>query len=176
MRLCLSLRVTPVFAPQRETGFQAALESYNNRWQQKVWPRFHHESLLALQAQSDKVLRAARQRRVLRAARQRRVLRQESAPSRRAFPEAALLDLKQLRQQRPQGKIIYVRRTDAQGQASVFGHTFLVSPPWLQRLVRCDVDLDQDVIRFHALRRSTPDQQPLLQEAVYRLPSKHQAD
>lgn len=166
MRVCLSLHVTPVFAPQRETGFQAAIESYNNRWQQKVWQRFHHESLAALQAQSDKYLRAARQR---------TLLRQEAAPSRRAFPADWMLNLKELSQQRPQGKIIYVRRTDAQGQVSVLGHTFVVSPQWIQRLVRCDVDLDQDVIRFHALRRSTPDQQSLLQEAVYRLPSKNQA-
>ena len=97
------------------------------------------------------------------------------APSRRAFPADWMLNLKELSQQRPQGKIIYVRRTDAQGQVSVLGHTFVVSPQWIQRLVRCDVDLDQDVIRFHALRRSTPDQQSLLQEAVYRLPSKNQA-
>ena len=39
-RLCLQLGVTPVFAPPRETGFQAAIESYNGRWQAKVWRRF----------------------------------------------------------------------------------------------------------------------------------------
>ncbi len=36
MRLCLSLGVVPVFAPPRETGFQAAIESSNGRWQAKV--------------------------------------------------------------------------------------------------------------------------------------------
>jgi hypothetical protein len=35
-RLCLSLAVVPVFVPPRETGFQAAIESYNGRWQAKV--------------------------------------------------------------------------------------------------------------------------------------------
>jgi len=35
-RLCVSLGVVPVFAPPRETGFQAAVESYNGRWQAKV--------------------------------------------------------------------------------------------------------------------------------------------
>ena len=41
-RLCLSLGVVPVFAPPRETGFQAAVENYNGRWQAKVWARFKH--------------------------------------------------------------------------------------------------------------------------------------
>jgi hypothetical protein len=39
-RLCLSPAVTPVFAPPSETGFQAAIESYNARWQAKAWNRF----------------------------------------------------------------------------------------------------------------------------------------
>lgn len=45
IRLCLSLQVTPVFAPPQETGFQAAIESFNGLWQTKVWERFHHNSL-----------------------------------------------------------------------------------------------------------------------------------
>ena len=43
-RMALSLGVVPVFAPPRETGFQASIESYNGRWQSKVWNRFHFES------------------------------------------------------------------------------------------------------------------------------------
>ncbi len=35
-RLCLSLGVIPVFVPPRETGFQAAIENCNGRWQAKV--------------------------------------------------------------------------------------------------------------------------------------------
>ena len=37
IRLCLSLGVTPIFAPPRETGFQADIESFNGRWQTGVW-------------------------------------------------------------------------------------------------------------------------------------------
>lgn len=43
MQMCLSLRVTPVFAPPYESGFQASIESLNARWQAKVWQRFHHD-------------------------------------------------------------------------------------------------------------------------------------
>lgn len=48
MRLCLALEVIPVFAPPRETGFQAAVEQFNRRWQDAVWRRFHHPNLSAL--------------------------------------------------------------------------------------------------------------------------------
>ncbi len=44
IRLCLSLGVTPVFAPPNETGFQAAIESFNGLWQAKVWQRFEHNA------------------------------------------------------------------------------------------------------------------------------------
>lgn len=53
IRLCLSLGVTPVFAPPGETGFQAAIESYNGRWQRGVWKRFHFEDIPAVCRQSD---------------------------------------------------------------------------------------------------------------------------
>ena len=35
-RLCLALRVIPVFAPPREHGFQNAIEGFNALWQSKV--------------------------------------------------------------------------------------------------------------------------------------------
>jgi hypothetical protein len=163
MRLCLSLSVVPVFAPVHETGFQAAVESLNNRWQQKVWARFHHESLEALQAQSAKYVAAAR-----RCSAQR----QEGAPARRAFPPDWKLNL----HARPHGQVIFLRRTNAAGEASLLGHTFAVAPHWPHRLVRSEVELDQGVIRFFGLRRREPDQQPLLREVAYRLPNKGLSD
>ena len=51
-RVSLLLGVVPVFVPPRETGFQAAIESFNGLWQAKVWARFQHTSLEGLQAQS----------------------------------------------------------------------------------------------------------------------------
>jgi hypothetical protein len=56
IRLCLQLGVVPVFAPPRETGFQGAIESYNGRWQAKVWRRFEHDNLGTLQCHSDEYL------------------------------------------------------------------------------------------------------------------------
>ena len=41
IRLCLQLGITPVFTPLKETGFQAAIENYNGRWQAKVWSRLN---------------------------------------------------------------------------------------------------------------------------------------
>jgi hypothetical protein len=159
MRLCLSLGVVPVFAPPRETGFQAAVESFNGRWQAKVWTRFQHESLQALQAQSARYVAAHRQR---------TALRREAAPERRVFPAGWSLDL----QARPQGMVIFLRRTTAQGHAMFLGRSFEVDSTWPHRLVRCDVDLNNNVIRFYALRRRAPEQQPLLREVPYALPDR----
>jgi len=38
-RLCLALRVIPVFATPYEHGFQNAIEGFNGLWQSKVWRR-----------------------------------------------------------------------------------------------------------------------------------------
>ena len=159
IRLCLSLDVVPVFVPPRETGFQAAIESLNGRWQMKVWVRFHHDSLAALQAQSARYIAASR----LRAA-----VRIEAAPPRRPFPRPWRLNL----QGPPRGRLVFLRRTSGQGSVSLLGHTFGVAPLWPHRLVRGEVDLDAGAIRFFALRRRAPDQQPLLREVPYSLPRK----
>lgn len=163
MRLCLGLGVVPVFAPPRESGFQAAIEGYNGRWQAKVWARFEHASLAALQAQSAKFVAASRQRAAARIA---------AAPDRRAFPPAWHLNLRA----HPRGLIIFLRRTTEHGVVSLLGHTFDVDRHWPYRLVRAEVDLDADVIRFYALRRRDPTAQPLLRTVPYQLPHRAYED
>ena len=158
-RLCLSLKVIPVFAPPRETGFQAAVENFNGRWQAKVWERFHHDSLSALQVQSARHVAACRQR---------AAQRLEGAPPRRPFPSSWQADL-----QAPlQGRMIFLRRTTEGGQVQLMGRSFLVDPTWPHRLVRAEVDLDADRISFYALRRREPTVQPLLQACDYHVPRK----
>jgi len=160
MRVCLSLGVIPVFAPPREPGFQAAIESFNGRWQAKVWTRFEHESLTALQARSARYIMALRQRTASRI---------EAAPARRSFPSTWHPNL----QAHPSGHLIYIRRTTEPGAVNLLGHTFAVDPLWSQRLVRCEVDLNACLIRFYALRRRQPAHQPLLREVPYVLPRRH---
>ncbi len=156
-RLCLSLGIVPVFAPPRETGFQAAVESYNGRWQAKVWARFHHPTRAALQERSDRSVAAVRQR---------AVPRLEAAPPRRTFPEEWTLDL----QARPRGRLVFLRRISEQGTAELLGHTWTVDLHRPHRLVRAEVDFDAHCIRFYALRRREPGSQPLLQTVPYRFP------
>jgi hypothetical protein len=158
-RLCLGLGVVPVFAPPRETGFQAAIENYNGRWQAKVWARFTHGSLDGLRSQSDRYVAASR----VRAAE-----RIEAAPPRRPFPEGWVLDL-----QAPlRGRIVYLRRTGPAGGVELLGHRFEVDPTWPNRLVRAEVDIDAGQIRVFALRRRDPSHQPLLREVAHRLPRR----
>jgi hypothetical protein len=159
IRLCLSLGITPVFVPPRELGFQAAIESYNGRWQAKVWQRFHHASLAALGRRSARYVSAHCQR---------TVARREDTPERRPFPPTWKVNW----QTRPHGTIIFLRRTSERGEVSCLGRTFEVSPTWVHRLVRCQVELDAEVIRFYALRRRAPEQQPLLGEVTYTLPNR----
>lgn len=157
MRTCLQLQVIPVFAPPREHGFQNRLENFNGRWQSKVWARFRHESLDALQHCSARYISAARMQ---------VSARLEGAPPRRPLAVGFVPDL----QAPPQGCVVFLRRTTDTGTVSLLQHDFLVDPTWPHRLVRCEVDLDAHCIRFYRLRRRDPTAQPLVREVAYCLP------
>jgi len=159
VRVCLQLGVSAVFAPPRESGFQAAIENFNGRWQSKVWTRFHHDSLRALQQRS---------RRYVQAYRQRAAARIQDAPKRRPLPTSWRPDL----QAQPQGVVIFIRRTSELGTVSLLGRSFDADRLWPNRLVRCELDLRADTIRFYALRRRDPNHQPLLPQTSYHLPRK----
>jgi len=159
LRLCLSLGVVPVLVPPRETGFQAMIESYNGWWQAKVWARFQHPSLEALQAQSARYVAAHRQRAAARI---------EAAPGRRPFPRSWRLDL----QAHPQGRLVFLRRSNGQGEVQLLGRALAVDPLWQHRLVRADVDLTKCRIRCYTLRRRAADQQPMVKETRYALPRR----
>jgi putative transposase len=162
-RTCLSLGVIPVFVPPRETGFQAAIEGFNGLWQAKVWARFHYDSLTGVQAQSTRYVAAHRQRAAARI---------EAAPLRRPFPRRWQLNL----QAHPQGQLIFIRRSNAQGEVQLLGRTFAVEPLWQHRLVRAEVDLTKQRICFYTLRRRAPDQQPLVKRTKYVLPMRKFTD
>ena len=158
-RACLSLGVVPVFVPPRETGFQAAIEGFNGLWQAKVWARFQHPSLEALQAQSARYVAAHRHRAAARI---------EAAPGRRPFPRSWRLDL----QAHPQGRLVFLRRSNGQGEVQLLGRALAVDPLWQHRLVRADVDLTKCRIRCYTLRRRAADQQPMVKETRYALPRR----
>ena len=159
MRLCLGLGVIPVFAPVHEHGFQASVESYNGLWQAKVWSRFHHRDLAQLQERSQLYVKAHRAR---------TASKRNSKPFRNGFPGSWKLDL-----QAPlHGRVIFLRRTDASGKVYLLGRRFPVSDVWLYRLVRCEVNLDEQQISFFTLRRSMPNEHDLIKTIHYRPPSK----
>jgi hypothetical protein len=158
-RLCLALGVTPVFAPIRETGFQAAIESFNGLWQARVWRRSFGLDLPGLEELSSRYIAAHRGRRASRI---------EAAPDRTAFP----VRLPRPRPGPPHGRLVFIRRTTLAGSADILGRHYLVDRAWPHRLVRADLDLDASIIRFHALRRRDPSDQPILAEVPYRLPER----
>ena len=81
--------------------------------------------------------------RYLSAYRARAATRIETAPERRSFPAAWWPDL-----QTPHGVVIFIRRTSETGTVTLLGRPFVVAPLWPHRLVRCELDLDAQMIRF----------------------------
>jgi hypothetical protein len=159
IRACLALGVTPVFAPPRESGFQAAIESFNGRWQAKLWSRFSDATLEDLQVRSSRYIAASRRRSAARI---------DAAPARRPFTLDDWLDV----EGPAMGRLVFLRRTTEAGTASVLGHAFPVDRHWLHRLVRAEVDLDLGRLRFYALRRREPTEQPLIGELPYEPPAR----
>jgi hypothetical protein len=146
VHLCLCLGVVPVFAPPRETGFQAKIESFNHLWQAKVWQRFRFQRLAGV---------CARSRRFIAAHRQRHAVRIESAPGRHPYPPI-------LPHNFHHGQIIFLRRTNDAGALSLLEHTIQVAKHWPHRLVRCELNALTHELKIYALRRRQPDCQPLL--------------
>jgi hypothetical protein len=158
-RLCLALGVVPVFVPPLEHGMQNTIEGFNALWQAKVWQRHRVGNMDELQMRSDQYIAAHRARTQPAA---------EAAPPRQPMPRDFKLDLRAPLK----GQIIFIRRTDEHGQVHQLGQRFTVSPDWLHRLVRCEVDFDCHCIRCFALRRRAPTEQPLLTTIPYQRPDK----
>ena len=146
IRFCLRLGVTPVFAPPRETGFQAGIEGFNALWQAKVWHRFHHLSLPGLQTRSDKFCTAYS---TLRSG------RVEHAITRRQWP--AKTPAKTI----SAGVIIFIRRSSETGSVRILEQTYEVDAQWPHRLLRCVLNVATRTLHFHRLRRREPTRQPL---------------
>jgi hypothetical protein len=75
-------------------------------------------------------------------------------------------------QAKPQGRLIYLRRTDGQGGVEVLGRRWQVSENWPHRLVRVEVDLTGERLRIYTLRRRDPNSQPLILDVPYQLPQR----
>jgi len=158
-RLCLSLGVTPIFAPPHEMGFQAAIENFNGRWETGVWHRFEFHNLQEIETQSARFVAANREKLSARIA---------AAPSRWLIEKSWKLDY----QAPPVGTVIFIRRLDDAGCVEVMGHRWLVSPDGANRLVRAEVDLTEHIIRFYRLRRRTPHHHAYLGYVDYTFPER----
>jgi hypothetical protein len=92
----------------------------------------------------------------------------KASPDRRAFPADWKLNLKK----RPRGRMVYLRRSNGNSEMTLLGKTWPLGQAWPNRLVRCEVDLDKDKIRFFTLRRKEPASQTKILGVDYRLPSR----
>ena len=159
IRYCLAVGVVPVFAPPLEMGFQASIEAFNGQWQRKLWARFWDPTLEELQVRSAAYVAASRVRTAVRI---------EAAPERAPFPLGRPIDLSAP----PAGRLVFLRRTSDAGSVSILGVRYPVDPRWPHRLVRGELDLDTRRLRFFALRRREPDDQPILGEVPFEPPAR----
>lgn len=157
IRCCLSFGVTPVFAPPRENGFQASIESDNGRWERGVWHRKQFEKLRDVQKQSRLYVQAVVEK---------NWERYENSPTRWRIPEDWTLDYSKA----PQGKVIFIRRTTDQEHVEAMGHDWIVKGAGAHKLVRVDVDLTAKEITFFRLRRSSLGVHENLGVAEYHFP------
>jgi hypothetical protein len=158
-RLCLQLGVVPVFAPPRETGFQAEIEAFNGRWQRMVWRRHHHRNLQTLQERSGCFILAHRTRSAARI---------DAAPARQKVPDGFVFDTRAPLA----GQVIFIRRTDHNGDVACLGHRWKADRHWVHRCTRIEVDLSGQRVSIYALRRRDPAQQPLLNTFAYQVHNK----
>jgi hypothetical protein len=159
IRFCLAAGVVPVFAPPREPGFQAAIESFNGLWQRKVLLRLRDPSLPELQERSARYIAASRARHAIRLA---------DAPPRRLLGPGEPIDPR-----RPaSGRIVFLRRTTDRGAVTILNRRRVVDRAWVHRLVRAELDIDAGRIDIFALRRRDPAHQPQLAEVRYDPPDR----
>jgi transposase len=138
---CLCAGVVPVFTPPCELGFQAAIEAYNRRWQERVWRRWRHPDLTSLQRRSAAFITAYNGRPRAEVAR---------APWRKVGRALQLT------------RVVLLRRLDADGYLELAAQRLRVAPAWANRLVRCEVNTSTQHVCCYGLRRRDPTQQPLL--------------
>jgi putative transposase len=160
VRLCLQLGVTPVFAPPRETGFQAAIESYNARWQLQVWQRFKHPDFTGLHQRSSAYVAACHLKVSQNIA--------KASTLRHVYPASFCFN----DEQALSNTVIFLKRTNAEGRVTVMGRLYEVDANWQHRLLRVEVNFTKCQMEFFALRRSAPTWQPLLHTLPYKPAAK----
>jgi hypothetical protein len=158
-KLCLSLGVIPIFVPPHEFGFQAAIESYNGRWERAVWNRFTFKNIKEIQTQSNLYVNAVKEK---------IETKRETMPTRQIIDKKWKFDEKINKN----GTMIFIRRTDEHGYAKVMGHLWELDESWTHKLIRATIDLKNNIITFHKLRRKEPHNHLYIGYAEYRLPIK----
>ncbi|MDR0335907.1 MAG: hypothetical protein LBI18_02345 [Planctomycetaceae bacterium] len=145
--------------PPHEFGFQAAIESYNGRWERAVWNRFHFKNINEIQTQSDHYVYAVKEKieTTIKLAETRKIIDKNWKFSNK-IPQ--------------KGTIIFIRRTDNKGRVKVMGHLWQLDENWTTRLIRATVDLKNHMILFHKLRRKDPFNHAYIGYAEYLLPTR----
>ncbi|MDR2757710.1 MAG: hypothetical protein LBC20_18645, partial [Planctomycetaceae bacterium] len=89
---------------------------------------------------------------------------------RKNFNEQLMNHLKNKNDTNKNNTIIFIRRTDDNGQVKIMGHLWQLDENWTLRLIRATVDLKNHVIHFHKLRKKEPQNHISIGSAEYHVP------
>lgn len=146
---CLCVDVIPVFTPPLEKGFQAPVEGYNRRWQERVWQRWRHPSLAKLRERSDAFVEAFTQR------------KRRNLGLRQSWIEPA--------REPVANQVVLLRRLNEAGALTLCAQRLRISRAWAHRLVRCEIDVTTQMARFYRLSRRDPHYQTHLAKRKIKL-------
>lgn len=123
IRLCLALRVTPIFIPQRRPQRNGAVENFNGWFQPLLFQR-HFRSPAALKRELARLMTTVNEQHV-----QARLGQQTAAHYRRSkrlhpLPTKFTLDLAHL--PITEGRVIFIRQVSRRGKITLLGQTFRV--------------------------------------------------
>jgi len=125
IRLCLCLRVTPIFIPQRRPQRNGAVENFNGWFQPLVFRRrFKYPAVL--RRELARLMTTVNEQHIQSRLGQRTVSKYRQSKRLRRLPAQFHLDTERL--PISEGRLIFIRQVSRRGKITLLGQTFKVGP------------------------------------------------
>ncbi|MDR2115860.1 MAG: hypothetical protein LBP87_05710, partial [Planctomycetaceae bacterium] len=124
------------------------------------WQRFHFDNITEAQNQSDLYVNAINEK----------IKKDIDDTKRRDFEEQLINNTKNKKDTNKNNTIIFIKRTNDNGQVKMMGHLWQLDENWTLPLIRATVDLKNHVSHFHKLTRKEPHNHLYIASAEYHLP------
>jgi transposase InsO family protein len=148
IRLCLYLRVTPIFIPQRRPQRNGAVENFNGWFQPLLFQR-HFRYPAVLKRELAHLMATVNQHHVQSRLGQRTVAHYRRSKRLHALPAKFKLDLGRL--PISEGRVIFIRQVSARGKITLLGQTFRVGQGRKYNYVRAVLDTRRQRLTVYVL-------------------------